>query len=402
MKKLLAFLVFITIQSLIPIKESQAIGLNQEQKKPKSDTLKNDLVLVKPLINFNEPNGGYYSEYIEVSLETIFYGAIIQNLSQVSSTEVFLEIKLLDGYYEDILETYYSDTNNFLEPLEVDTIQFNHPFLQNDGKVDLGNFKIVFTIKSNLVENDISNNTDTLSFELFNPDWVNVSRTTSPTGMLDIESYNSGDYFIGSTLKLKNQGHFLASMNVNFLEDWPYDAILIAKIYENQRLIVEKPMNTYTRNALVEFNEFFYPDSLYYFGFSVNFLVTKNYFLPIGIDTSNFHNFEHESIANIDGIWTTLNFVPAIRLVFDPEGINSQHKENQISVYPNPTQGMLSLENVLNATIELYDLSGKLLLKETSLNSNKSMDLSMFNNGNYLVKIITDDGVATKIVSILK
>jgi len=360
------------------------------------DTLLHDLKLVKPTINFNEPNGGFYSEYIDVSLNTIFYGAVFQNVGQVSSTEVFLEIKVLEGYSENVLETYYSDTINFLKPLEIDTIQFEHSFISGYKAIPIGEFKIVYQLKSNLIEDDLSNNTDTLSFELFHPDWVNISRTTTPTGMLDIDFYDWNDVFIGSTFKLENYEHQLAYMQIDFLDEWPEYGLLTAKIYENQRLIIEKTMDINSNSAFIEFNDWLHTDSLYYFGFSFKYMIIKNNYLPIGIDTSNFHNFEYESIANFDGTWTTLDFVPAIRLVFDPEGISENKSSINFNLFPNPVNQTLYLTQVANSSITILNILGQLIYHDFATNETWNLDVSHLNNGQYLVKVANQSGCGFK------
>jgi hypothetical protein len=71
---------------------------------------------------------------------------------------------------------------------------------------------------------------------------------------------------------------------------------------------------------------------------------------------------------------------------------NSLSKKNdldnvEINVFPNPTKGILNFKyskNVKNASICIYDLLGRNLLKENINNSN-SIDLSHFNNGTYKI-----------------
>ncbi|OFX48004.1 MAG: hypothetical protein A2W95_08345 [Bacteroidetes bacterium GWA2_40_14] len=366
------------------------------------DTLLHDMQLVKPTINFNEPNGGFYSEYIDVSLNTIFYGAVVQNVGQVSSTEVFLEIKVLEGYSENVLDTYYSDTINVLEPLEIDTIQFERSFITWNKAIPIGEFKIIYLLKSNLIEDDLSNNTDTLSFELFHPDWVNVSRSTTPTGSLDIETLGFSN-FIGTTLKLKNHIHQIVRMEVELPNVWNNNGGLVAHIYENQKLLISIPFTIYPDNyASADFylsgclHNLLYPDSLYYFGISIENIATKELGLSIGIDTSNFHNFEYESIANIDGTWTTLDFVPAIRLVFDPEGIPEHKNSINFNLFPNPVNQTLYLTQVANSSITILNMLGQVIHQDFSINETWNLDVSHFNNGQYLVKVANQNGYGFK------
>ena len=63
--------------------------------------------------------------------------------------------------------------------------------------------------------------------------------------------------------------------------------------------------------------------------------------------------------------------------------------ENDLVIYPNPTDGQLHINSNQNEThyISIYDLSGRLMLKSTS----KSIDISLFDPGIYLVNVKVSD-----------
>ncbi|MFH2141054.1 MAG: choice-of-anchor J domain-containing protein [Bacteroidota bacterium] len=70
--------------------------------------------------------------------------------------------------------------------------------------------------------------------------------------------------------------------------------------------------------------------------------------------------------------------------------------ENNIHIYPNPTSGLIKFLNVENATIDIYNTLGEVV---TSVNSNTSyqqIDLSTFDNGTYIVKIVNEGNVITR------
>ena len=72
------------------------------------------------------------------------------------------------------------------------------------------------------------------------------------------------------------------------------------------------------------------------------------------------------------------------------EGIEEISKENLISIYPNPTNGLLYIErenNSSNATIQIYNSTGKLLYEENSFNA-EFIDTKKINliDGLYLLK----------------
>ena len=61
-------------------------------------------------------------------------------------------------------------------------------------------------------------------------------------------------------------------------------------------------------------------------------------------------------------------------------------------VYPNPAQNVLNIKGINTLKeVTLYDLTGKLVLKNTDLSSN-TIDLSNLKVGIYMVRIIDEFG----------
>ncbi|MEN8121991.1 MAG: T9SS type A sorting domain-containing protein, partial [Bacteroidota bacterium] len=72
-----------------------------------------------------------------------------------------------------------------------------------------------------------------------------------------------------------------------------------------------------------------------------------------------------------------------------------------ISIYPNPTSGILKLEfkqnNIKN--IRVSDLSGSIKIEKTDVQQNEIIDLSPLQDGIYIIRIQTDNDIfVTKIV----
>ncbi len=76
-----------------------------------------------------------------------------------------------------------------------------------------------------------------------------------------------------------------------------------------------------------------------------------------------------------------------------------------INVFPNPVSNQLNLlfnNNTKNAVIDLLDLNGKEILHK-ELNNNtaeNAIDVSTFKEGNYIVKILADNNIYYKKISI--
>ena len=85
-------------------------------------------------------------------------------------------------------------------------------------------------------------------------------------------------------------------------------------------------------------------------------------------------------------------------------GIDETDLEHKIAIFPNPTNGMTTIEvnGAVNeqASIEIYDLMGRKIYSE-EMNASQYfaesfIDLSAVNSGTYIVKIITNQRVYTK------
>lgn len=125
---------------------------------------------------------------------------------------------------------------------------------------------------------------------------------------------------------------------------------------------------------------------------------TEIYLDPVNkIGISVLTNGEGNAIYIIDELYNyalTLNpatgFIPDCITLSIAEVNPTQENEILITVYPNPTNGLVNIE-IQNQTIEnikLYDLQGR-LIKETS---ESQFDLSNYSNGTYFLRAQTDKG----------
>ncbi|MFT3945688.1 MAG: T9SS type A sorting domain-containing protein [Agriterribacter sp.] len=68
----------------------------------------------------------------------------------------------------------------------------------------------------------------------------------------------------------------------------------------------------------------------------------------------------------------------------------SFEKENSVKIYPNPTSKSITIEtgNMLsNATISVFNIAGKIALKQTISGTNATLDISALPAGSYMLKL---------------
>ncbi len=69
---------------------------------------------------------------------------------------------------------------------------------------------------------------------------------------------------------------------------------------------------------------------------------------------------------------------------------------NAVSVYPNPSKGVISIESNENLTINITDITGRKVVENTTIIHSGSIDLSKLNNGVYFVNIDNGQTKGTK------
>ena len=78
-----------------------------------------------------------------------------------------------------------------------------------------------------------------------------------------------------------------------------------------------------------------------------------------------------------------------------PTGIKNQVALNEIKLFPTPFQSEIKIEGNNITKIELYNVSGDLLL-ELKNNNISIIDLSFLNKGIYFIKLVNDNQIIIK------
>ncbi|WP_179334700.1 Ig-like domain-containing protein [Winogradskyella costae] len=82
-------------------------------------------------------------------------------------------------------------------------------------------------------------------------------------------------------------------------------------------------------------------------------------------------------------------------------GVGDRNLLNAVKVYPNPTDGQVSimLPSAKEVKITVYDLNGRLLLNKACNQETNVIDISRFENGVYLLKVISEFGeISTRVI----
>lgn len=82
-------------------------------------------------------------------------------------------------------------------------------------------------------------------------------------------------------------------------------------------------------------------------------------------------------------------------------GINKASVKS-INVYPNPTKGVLNIENAENSSIKVYNIIGDVVASVNNASTLTKIDISNLAEGSYIVKILSDKKSIVKKINLIK
>jgi hypothetical protein len=78
-------------------------------------------------------------------------------------------------------------------------------------------------------------------------------------------------------------------------------------------------------------------------------------------------------------------------------GVSPLSAEGRLLLYPNPSNGSLTIENAANCSVAFYDLTGRVVLRTTALTDKQAVDISALPKGIYVVQVV-DVATGEKVV----
>ncbi len=94
------------------------------------------------------------------------------------------------------------------------------------------------------------------------------------------------------------------------------------------------------------------------------------------------------------------NSQPSTLITFTtlPDGINNYTLDNAVTVFPNPTTGIIQIKNAecRMENVEVYDAYGKLLNVMSVNDHTATLNLNGYAKGTYFVRVTTERGIVTK------
>ena len=100
----------------------------------------------------------------------------------------------------------------------------------------------------------------------------------------------------------------------------------------------------------------------------------------------------------------TDNYVMKIDNVVLPEGTNTVENvaTSAVAIYPNPSTGLVNINNVAGADIVIYNILGEQVSAIKAANQFNTVDLSAYGQGTYFVKVVSASQTTTHVLNITK
>ena len=91
------------------------------------------------------------------------------------------------------------------------------------------------------------------------------------------------------------------------------------------------------------------------------------------------------------------------KVVSGTVGVKTISANDAISIFPNPTSGLLNINAVeVNSSVEVFNVIGEKVYTNSLVKGNNSVDLSGLSNGAYFVKLNSNGTITTKKVVLSK
>jgi hypothetical protein len=68
---------------------------------------------------------------------------------------------------------------------------------------------------------------------------------------------------------------------------------------------------------------------------------------------------------------------------------------DNIKIYPNPFKDFFIMNSIIPSKLEIYDISGKIILKKQLVSGDNKIEIKNLQSGIYILKLNTDKGSST-------
>ena len=221
-----------------------------------------------------------------------------------------------------------------------------------------------------------------------------AERGSNSKFMSEINTNSNADQYLQSGFSPRAANNSVASLNVNVNEDFPYITLVSMVAPSPDWFIAVNSENLRSGNNLINngWKDTYIVDVITYDSGTDN---------GIDYEAANFVSIPRQPIAMVSGAPVNGNKMGTLTFTYNSSTLSNATLNNidSIKIFPNPTNGNITISNIQNIelkTIEIYSVLGK-LVKQIHVRQNPSklnLDLSQFNSGMYLLKVLDTNGAS--------
>ncbi|MFH2142334.1 MAG: T9SS type A sorting domain-containing protein [Bacteroidota bacterium] len=384
----------------------------------------NDLRIWDIWPGFMYTNGGFMSKLPYDQPFRVFFGVEVLNFGNNDAHNVVFDVDFKNAWNTSVYNAQYdtiileSAIDNVPDSFGIDLA---NPFIWDT--LDIGLYDLIYTVSSDSVDEHLASNTRIYNYEstdtVFARDNGDITTRWATSPQRWSSGGSNGDEF-GVTYYLNNVDPIEAGSISFFLHPGSEIGTVVGgKLYLNDGagaydLILETDLYTVEASdtgtwITLPFNKDGWSELLIA-GDYLAALVFEDYAgatISIAEDRSLYRDvfetlWKMAADPDFGGISNYCK-VPFIRLNLAWRGtVNTETvaTSEKLNMYPNPTTGMLYFRGVENAKIQIYNMIGELVQEFNNVSN--SIDLSEFDNGNYIVKVINDSQIATQKLTLIK
>ncbi|HBS88416.1 MAG: hypothetical protein A2W91_14795 [Bacteroidetes bacterium GWF2_38_335] len=376
-----------------------------------------DAILLDNQIHMGYTNGGYFSMVPTDQIMYVSYEGMVVNNGLLDLSNVTLTADVNEGLWvaDSTVITWASGLNDSFSVLG---------FMPDAGTL---NYSAVLTLSSDEVDEDGSNNElIPANFQLTTGVYARDISYDQSSGVGNYSDGADGDvmgvnYWVANDATINSVAVYIdpattaGTTLIGYLFDADNNAIVTTEEFDITTDLADNggwailPFIEEVGGELNILAGDYTAGVEFYFGTDT---------LEIGQDKSNEHYWNIETALRIGDTWYYISQMPMIRLNLEGYDaglyVNSEIVENNIfgvNVYPNPasTQVQISykLKDNSNVSIEIFDITGKSLMKKNENSRVAGENISTINtsslsNGVYYCAIVAGDYKVTKKVIIAK
>ncbi len=376
-------------------------------------SIMDDIKMKKAMVHVG-PYGGYYGSLPVSQAQDVMFGANVNNLGANNQTNVTLNVNINNGTFTSSSDPYASLTSGTNDTLYANEM-FSVPATADQV------YECVFDLTQDQTDESPDNNKDTVSFmtsETF------FSRAGAVTAYCGLGSYGEAGCVIGAMYYFM-VGEQVDSLFAYVADNSPIGGTVTLKMYEYDMNTggASEVASTAAYTITLDDNA---AGALVTLPLTSSFTPTDGGLYVIGAELGgtdagdiqlygdNQNPFPAESVQHyMDPQGTGFNWyyftadnanVPWVGAILaEPTGIENTMIENtEINVYPNPAKDQISIDNAEYATVQVYNMIGEIVVTESNINNNAKLDLSSLSEGTYLVKVIENNSITTKKITLVK